>query len=172
LTDDTEVLQALRTLAMPVCLVGSAFSSESSCATSTLSYVSLRPPTISTSLSRTSKTYELAHKSKAFSISLLRDDQAGIAVIAGKHGTTPDKFSELDIEVRDSSGIPAMEDADTVMWCTIEQECTVGEYVLCVGRIESVAVKSSDGGPLLRYEGRYHALGGQLANVDASSYPL
>jgi flavin reductase (DIM6/NTAB) family NADH-FMN oxidoreductase RutF len=172
LTDDAEILDALRSLAMPVCIVGSEFASERSCATGTLSYVSLRPPMVSTSLSRSSKTYELAHQAGAFSISLLRDSQADIAAVAGKHSNTPDKFAELGLDVQQRSDVPALGDADTVMWCVIEHESPVGDYVLCVGRIESVAVKTADGSPLLRYEGRYHAMGDPLGSLDVSPYPL
>jgi flavin reductase (DIM6/NTAB) family NADH-FMN oxidoreductase RutF len=127
---------------------------------------------ISTSLSRSSKTYELAHKSTAFSISLLRADQAGIAAIAGKHGTTSDKFAELNIDAQRRSEVPALEDCGAVIWCSIHQEIPVGDYVLCVGRIDSVSVGSQTPGPLLRFAGRYHAMGNQLDDVDASSYPL
>lgn len=173
MTDDSEeILQALRLLAMPVCIVGAEYSSESSCATGTLSYVSLRPPMISTSLSQTSTTYQLAHRSKAFSISLLRDDQADVAGHAGKHGTTSDKFSELHLDAQRWSDVPALADCAAVMWCSIEQECVVGDYILCIGRIQSVMVGARDGHSLLRYAGRYHAMGEQLDDVDVSSYPL
>lgn len=173
MTDDAEgILHALRSLVMPVCLVGAEFSSESSCATGTLSYVSLRPPMISTSLSRTSKTYELAHQSKTFSISLLRDDQVDVAIAAGSHGNTVDKFSELELDTQRWSDVPALADGDAVMWCSLEQECPVGEHVLCIGRIESVAVRSTDGHPLIRFDRRYRAMGDPIGDLDASTYPL
>ena len=173
MTDDTEeILHALRSLVMPVCLVGAEFSSESSCATGTLSYVSLRPPMISTSLSRKSKTYELAHQSKIFSISLLRDDQVGTAMAAGSHGATSDKFAELELATQRWRDVPALADCDAVMWCSLEEECPVGEYVLCVGRVESVAVLPTGGRPLIRFDRRYRAMGDPVGDVDTSTYPL
>jgi flavin reductase (DIM6/NTAB) family NADH-FMN oxidoreductase RutF len=169
---DEEILHALRAVAMPVCIVGVGSGIERSCATGTLSYVSLRPPMISTSLSRSSMTYELAHKSGFFSISLLRDDQASVAASAGRRGATKDKFSELDLLAVMRSEVPALEDCNAVMWCSIEQECAAGDYVVCVGRIEKVTAGSKVGPPLLRYEGRYHAMGEQLETTEESTYPL
>jgi flavin reductase (DIM6/NTAB) family NADH-FMN oxidoreductase RutF len=127
---------------------------------------------ISTSLSHKSTTYQLAHRSKAFSISLLRDDQANVAAEAGRHGTTPDKFSELNLDAQRWSDVPALADCAAVMWCSIEQECVVGDYIMCIGLIQSVKIGSQDGHSLLRYAGRYHAMGNQLDDVDVSSYPL
>lgn len=166
-----EFLQSLRSLAMPVVVVGAAFASEKSCVTATLSYVSVRPAMVSTSLSRSSKTYELAHQSKAFSISLLRSDQAEIAAVAGRHGVTSDKFAELDIAVKTWSDVPALADS-AVLWCSIEEECPAGDYVVCVGRIQEVSAGSREGRPLLRYDSQYHAMGDPLEVAEESTYPL
>ena len=75
-SDREEILDTLHWLAMPVVVVGAGVNADRSCATGTLSYVSLRPPMIATSLARSSRTYQLAHESGHFSISFLRNDQA------------------------------------------------------------------------------------------------
>ena len=167
-----QILRSLHWLAMPVAVVGAARGSERSCATGTLSYVSLSPPMIATSLSRTSKTYELAHRSRQFSISLIRDDQANIAVLAARRGATIDKFRELDIGIQQWSDVPALEDCGAVLWCSIEQECPVGDYVLCVGHVHMATEGPGGKSPLLRFDGRYHRSGERLAVTDESSYPL
>ena len=68
--------------------------------------------------------------------------------------------------------MPALEDCGAVLWCSIEQECPVGDYVLCIGRVEEAADGSRGQGPLIRFAGRYHATGEQLNVVDESLYPL
>ncbi|HEY5303631.1 MAG TPA: flavin reductase family protein [Acidimicrobiales bacterium] len=167
-----QILETLHWLTMPVGVVGAARGSERSCATGTLSYVSLRPPMIATSLSRTSRTYELAHRSRHFSISLLRDDQTDVAVLAARRGTTSDKFEELGIDIRERTDVPALADCGAVLWCSIEQECPVGDYVLCIGRVEEAVDGDRGAGPLVRLGGRYHAMGKELDVADESSYPL
>ena len=167
-----KILESLHWLAMPVAVVGAARGSDRSCATGTLNYVSLSPPMIATSLSRTSKTYGLAHQSKRFSISLIREDQADIAVLAARRGATVDKFRELNLGIQQWSDVPALKDCGAVLWCSIEQECPVGDYVLCVGRVQMAADGPRGRGPLLRFDGRYHRSGEQLAVTDESSYPL
>jgi len=59
-SEQEEILDTLHWLAMPVVVVAAAANSERSCATGTLSYVSLQPPMISTSLAGSSRTYQLA----------------------------------------------------------------------------------------------------------------
>lgn len=169
---ESELLEALRWMAMPVVVVGSSTNLERSCATGTMSYVSLRPPMISTSLSHTSRTYQLAHESKVFSASLLRIDQSEVAITAARRPTTTDKFSELNFAVQEWSNVPALADCGTVMWCALEQEHEVGDYVLCVGRILKVDAGATEEDPLLRFAGHYHAMGRRLETANETPYPL
>ena len=157
---------------MPVVVVGSCAQSARSCATGTLSYVSLRPPLVAASLSQFSRTYQLAHESGYFSVSFLRDDQVDVAVSAAKRGVTTDKFVELGLGVLEWNGVPALADCGAVVWCSIEQEHPVGDSVLCVGQIRWSTPGSSDGAPLLRFGGRYHALGRGIDAANESPYPL
>lgn len=171
LATSPDALDTLHWLAMPVVVVGAAVGDERSCATGTLSYVSLSPPMIATSMARTSHTYQLAHDSQRLSISFLRDDQADVATSAARHLTTSDKFHELSLATQERSGVPALLNCGAVLWCSVEQEHAVGDSVLCVGRVISVT-SASDKEPLLRFGGHYHALGASVEAPGELPYPL
>lgn len=165
-------LNALRWLTMPVAVVAAASGSRRSCATGTLNYVSLRPAMISTSLAHMSRTYELAHESRAFSVSLLRDDQSDVAVRAAIHCRNADKFEELSLDVQSWSDVPALRDCGVVVWCSVQQEMTVGDYVVFIGRVEHAIVRANGtAGPLVRFGGAYHEVGERL-EIDETPYPL
>ena len=163
-----DILQALRRRAMPVGIVGAASGGERSCATGTQSYVSLRPPMIALS----SRTYELAHEVGFFSVSVLRDEQAGLAVPAAEKATTKDKFGESNLDSQQWHNVPALADCGAVLWCSLEQQHPVGNYVLCVGRIVKATLGTNRADSLIRFGGRYHAMGDPLDVAGESPYPL
>lgn len=167
-----QVFEALRWLAMPVCVVGSGVGTARSCATGTLSYVSLDPAIIATPLGLSSRTYDLAHRAGAFSVSLLREDQDGIAVEAARPARSVDKFTDLSISVQLWNGVPAMVDCGSVLWCSIEEELVVGDHMVCVGRVRAARGGSGSGAALLRFQRRYFATGVQRPAVDDAEYPL
>jgi flavin reductase (DIM6/NTAB) family NADH-FMN oxidoreductase RutF len=171
-SDQEAILDTLHWLAMPVVVVAASANAHRSCATGTLSYVSLQPPMIATSLARSSLTYQLAHESGLFSISFLRNTQADIAALTAQHGSTPDKFLELDIAAVEWLGVPALEDCGAVLWCSIVQEHTVGDSVLCVAKVQWSTPGSSGGNPLLRFGGRYHEMGERVDAAGELPYPL
>lgn len=168
---DETVLAALRWVAMPVCIVGAGVGSDRSCATGTLSYVSLEPPMVATSLALSSRTYEIAHRAGTFSLSLLRYDQDGLAVAAARRALTSDKFSDLSLDVRWWNDVPALSDCGAILWCVIDQEHVVGDHVLCVGRVRAAHGESTTV-PLLRFGGGYHATGERTPALDDAPYPL
>jgi flavin reductase (DIM6/NTAB) family NADH-FMN oxidoreductase RutF len=171
-SEQEEILDTLHWLAMPVVVVAAAANSERSCATGTLSYVSLQPPMISTSLAGSSRTYQLAHQSGQFSISFLRANQADVAALTAHHGSTPDKFEELGVGTQEWSGVPALEDCGAVLWCSIEQEHRVGDSFLCVARVQWSTPGSPEGVPLLRFGGQYHEMGDRVQVSGELPYPL
>jgi len=166
------IFDALRWLAMPVCVVGSGVGTARSCATGTLSYVALDPPMIATPLGLGSRTYDLAHRAGAFSISLLRDDQDLIAVQAARAAISEDKFNDLSIAVQIWNDVPAMADCGSVLWCSIEEEYAVHDHVICVGRIRAANRGEAPGVPLLRHQARYYATGELCPAIDDATYPL
>lgn len=171
-SEEAEILDTLHWLAMPVVVVAAAANNERSCATGTLSYVSLQPPMIATSLASSSRTYQLAHESGYFSVSFLRNDQADVAALTARHGSSSDKFEELNLEAQEWSSVPALRDCGAVLWCSIEQEHRVGDSILCVAQVRWSEPGSADGNPLLRFGGQYHEMGPRVEVSGELPYPL
>ena len=157
---------------MPVAILAVADGTDRTCSTGTLSYVSYSPALVATSLNATSRTYALLRASGEFSLSVLGDGQAELAVRAAKP-STGDKFDEQDIPVAvppPGFASPGVKAAVTVLWCKLESATELGKYVLCVGRVEGWT--GSDGEPLLRFARRYRALGADVEVTEEAPYPL
>lgn len=79
---------ALRELVMPVVVVAASNGSETACATSTTSYVSVQPAVVSVALTPASRTARMVSETGQFSVSVLTVGQADLAYRAGlsQHG--------------------------------------------------------------------------------------
>jgi flavin reductase (DIM6/NTAB) family NADH-FMN oxidoreductase RutF len=160
---------ALAVLPMPVAVVAAASNGARSCSTGTLTYVSYAPPLVATPFARTSRTLALVRDRGAFSISVLGDDQAELAVRAART-SEGDKFAEQSIPVVDDDLAPGVAGAALVLWCTLESTSEAGGSVLCVGRVERFHRGERE--PLLRFDRRYRALGLCIAVAEEARYPL
>jgi flavin reductase ActVB len=163
------VSDALAALPLPVAVVAAASNGARSCSTGTLTYVSYEPPLVATPLAASSRTLTLLRERGAFSVSMLADNQAELAVRAAQP-STGDKFAEQGIPVLDDDLAPAVAGAALVLWCMLESTSDAGSYLLCVGRVERS--RRGGRGPLLRFERRYRALGAVLAVTEEARYPL
>jgi flavin reductase (DIM6/NTAB) family NADH-FMN oxidoreductase RutF len=105
-------------------------------------------------------------------VSLLGEDHVAMADAASAAATSIDKFADAGFEVRDRDGVPALADCDVVLWCRLEEEVTVNESVICVGRVESAFQREPGKSSLIRAGGRYHALGRECPSEKSSDYPL
>ena len=161
--------EALAALPLPVAVVAAASGDARSCSTGTLTYVSYAPPLVVTPLAKASRTLALLRERGAFSVSVLADDQAELAVRASQPSER-DKFAEQSIPVVDDDVAPAVGGAALVLWCTLESTADAAEYSLCVGRVERS--RRGDREPLLRYGRRYRALGSGIAVAAEARYPL
>jgi flavin reductase (DIM6/NTAB) family NADH-FMN oxidoreductase RutF len=159
---------ALASLPLPVAVVAAASNGARSCSTGTLTYVSYAPPLVATPLAKPSRTLALLQERSAFSISLLADDQAELAVCAAQP-SDGDKFAEQSIPVLEDDVAPAVAGAALVLWCTLESTSDAGSHLLCVGRVERSHRGERE--PLLRFDRRYRVLGGTVAVAEAR-YPL
>jgi flavin reductase (DIM6/NTAB) family NADH-FMN oxidoreductase RutF len=160
---------ALAGLPMPVAVVAAAAGALRSCSTGTLTYVSYTPPLVATPLAETSRTLALLRERGAFSISVLADDQAELAVRAAQP-SEGDKLAEQAIPMIEDELAPAVADAALVLWCTLSSTSEAGSSVLCVGRVERS--RRGDRRPLLRFDRSYHALGPAVAVAKEAVYPL
>jgi flavin reductase (DIM6/NTAB) family NADH-FMN oxidoreductase RutF len=131
---------------MPVVVVAAEAGGERSCATATVTYVSLEPPRLATPLREGSRTRRLAEASGEFTVSVLSDAQAELAVHPVPHPPSP----------------------VAVYRCTLES----ADGPLLVGRVLAAESADDGPGPLLRFRRRYHALGAPIAVDAEADYPL
>jgi flavin reductase (DIM6/NTAB) family NADH-FMN oxidoreductase RutF len=160
---------ALAGLPMPVAVVAAASGGARSCSTGTLAYVSYAPPLVATPLATASRTLALLRERGAFSISVLADDQAEIAVRAARP-SEGDKLAEQSIPVVEDELGPAVADAALVLWCTLASTSEAGRSVVCVGKVERT--RRGEREPLLRFDRSYRALGPDIAVGEDAHYPL
>lgn len=162
---DSPEIRGLREIAMPVAVVAARVDGYRSCATSTVMYASTEPPRIVSSLAASSTTLRLVELSGAFVVSLLRDAQRDLAVLAGQRaGDVDDKVAALDIPVM-ASGPSAglgIQGALAVLSCQLVDIMTTGDHRCCVGAVQDVE-GAGDGRPLLRFRRAYARLGAPLA---------
>jgi 3-hydroxy-9,10-secoandrosta-1,3,5(10)-triene-9,17-dione monooxygenase reductase component len=166
------VSEALASLPLPVAVVAAESGGTRSCSTGTLTYVSHSPPLVATPLSAASRTYELLRASGEFSLSLLAETQAELAVRAAAR-SRGDKFAEQQIPVAPPPAgmrAPGVADAAAVLWCALESAVETGRYILCVGRV--IDWRASDASPLLRLGRRYRAIGAVIDVDEEPGYPL
>jgi flavin reductase (DIM6/NTAB) family NADH-FMN oxidoreductase RutF len=163
------VSESLASLPLPVAVVAAAVGSERSCSTGTMTYVSYSPPLVAAPLSTASRTLSLVRQSNAFSLSLLADDQAEVAVRAARPSDR-DTFAEHEVPLLDHERGPAVAGAALVLWCALESVADAGSSVLCIGRVEGSLTGARE--PLLRFGRRYRTLGDAREVVEEARYPL
>jgi len=154
---------------MPVAVVAAAAGGARSCSTGTLTYVSYAPPLVATPLAATSTTLALLRERGAFSISVLADDQAALAVRAAQP-SEGDKLAEQAIPVIEDELAPAVAGAALVLWCTLASTSEVGGSVVCAGAV--VRSRRGEREPLLRFDRSYRVLGAAVAVAEEAVYPL
>jgi len=125
-------------------VITAAADGERSCATGTVTYVSLDPPLIATPLREGGRTRRLAEASGEFSVSILSETQAELAV----------------------EPVPDIDDCVAVYRCTVER----ADGPLLIGRVQ--AAVTSELAPLLRFRRRYRALGRELDVAEEADYDL
>jgi flavin reductase (DIM6/NTAB) family NADH-FMN oxidoreductase RutF len=166
---------ALGEIAMPVVVIASADGPERSCATATVMYTSLVPPTIAVALHPGSRTAALVRRTGELSVSILAGDQLEVAVRAGRSAPGPDKLV--------GTGIPAVEPPEgfvspgvagsiAILWARVVQEIDTGDHRLVVAEVVEHRALAPSGSQLLRVDRRYAALGGWLSDTAPDGYPV
>ncbi len=175
---------ALRELVMPVVVVAASDHDQTACATSTTSYVSVRPPVLCVALAPASRTAQMVARTGRFSVSVLTAGQAALAQRAGRPGGGPDKLAAVGIvpeyrpgdEGRD--GPPGVGGAAAVLWCEVTNAVQAGDHQVIFGQVSafrgSADGSSADGGAalLLRHQRRYLGTGQAVTPPAADGYPI
>jgi len=166
---------ALRELVLPVVVVAASDHDETSCATSTTSYVSVRPPILCVSLVPTSRTARMVARTGKFSVSVLADGQVDVAQRAGRPGAGPDKLAAVGITPEQSpgpGGPPGVSGAAAVLWCEVTGEVTVGDHQVIFGQVTAFRGAVDGTGLLLRHHRRYLGTGLPVTPAAPDGYPI
>jgi len=112
--------------------------------------VSLDPPLVLWSISRTSRSFPLFRSTAAFAINVLSKDQIDLS----RHfsSSVEDKFQGVPTR-RGHLEIPLLEGAVSHVECTVEAAYEGGDHVILVGRVVRVSRYGEE--PLLFVQGRY-----------------
>lgn len=175
MTDDRYAVAraVLSQLPCPVVIVGAADGARRSCSTGTAMYVSFAPAALAIAQHPGSRTTALIEASGEFSVTMLRDDQIGIATDAGRSGSGEDKFVALGLPVLpppDGLQAPAIGGGLAAIWCRVTARHLTGDHVLFVGEV-AASTGSPGGTALLRHQRRYARLGSWLSDEAPEGYP-
>ena len=120
-----------------------------------LASVSLQPPLVSFSPSRTSLTWSRVRRTRRFGVSVLGRQHERFT----KRATPPgaDRFAGVSWELG-HTGVPLLTDALATLECTIEAEHPAGDHWIVVGRVTSLRSSPGDD-PLIFFGGAFGALG-------------
>jgi flavin reductase (DIM6/NTAB) family NADH-FMN oxidoreductase RutF len=124
------------------------------CATS-LSSVSLEPPTICFAVDLGSASGRAWRRAPYGIVHLLRSDQAALASAFARPG--PDKFTSLAGWRWGPAGQPLLDDVLAWMLVSARTRLAVGDHLLVVCDVREASVQPGPG-PLIHHDGGFHAL--------------
>jgi 3-hydroxy-9,10-secoandrosta-1,3,5(10)-triene-9,17-dione monooxygenase reductase component len=116
--------------------------------------VSLEPPLVAFSPSRSSLTWSRMRRGGRFAVNILGRQHQGFAVQATPAGA--DRFEGVDWEPG-RGGVPLLADALASLECEIVAEHPAGDHWIVVGRVEGVRM-SAGKDPLLFFAGEFGAV--------------
>jgi 3-hydroxy-9,10-secoandrosta-1,3,5(10)-triene-9,17-dione monooxygenase reductase component len=155
--DPRSFREALGRLATGVAFVTAAPDSDGEPAgliVNSLASVSLDPPLVSFSPSRSSLTWARMRRSGRFGVNVLGRHHEQFAIRATPAGA--DRFSGLDWEPG-HGGAPLLTDALAYLDCEIVAEHPAGDHWIVVGRVDDLRIAQL-GGPLVFFAGAFRAL--------------
>ncbi len=123
--------------------------------------VSLDPPLVLVSLRTGARMDDLLDEQPLWAVSVLAESQRHVAGRFAMKGRISDRllFEDLPHVRGEASGAPLVGGALATLECRTEQRVTAGDHTLVIGRVLTARVPSTEGGPLLYFQGRYRQLG-------------
>jgi flavin reductase (DIM6/NTAB) family NADH-FMN oxidoreductase RutF len=113
--------------------------------------LSLRPPLVLVAVGRETRCHRFVTERGLFGVNILSDVQADVSRHFGgspSAGSLP-AFDRLN-------DVPVLVDAMVRLSCRLERPLEGGDHSIFVGLV--TAVSTSEGNPLLHFDGHYHAL--------------
>ena len=124
--------------------------------------ISVDPPILMVSIARKAETHGAIVGSHAFSVSVLADDQEGLAECFAQP-TTADKLKGFcDAPWHEAeTGSPILEGALAYFDCRLTERLPGGDHTIFLGEIVAAGYRE-DAAPLIWYGSRYHRLAPEL----------
>ena len=117
--------------------------------------VSLEPPLVLVSASKTARTLEVILAGKCFGLNILADDQQELSNLFSSKEKEDIRFEGLETHEA-VTGAPLLPGARASLDCTLAATHEAGDHILCIGQVEHVTVRER--APLVDYQGRYRSL--------------
>lgn len=117
--------------------------------------LSLDPPLMLACVDRGSRTLRAIEQAGRFGISVLGADDEDVARAFATKVPLQDKWAGVAWSERE--GVPLLDDAEIRIACELENVLAGGDHVIVTGKV--LEVESSNGAPLVFYEGDYRPLG-------------
>ena len=127
-----------------------------------LTSISLEPALLAWSIDRGAASYEAFIKAAEFTVTVLADDQADLAMRFATRGA--DKFRGLDV---DHSEMPVIANASAWFQCEAWRVIPLGDHTMLVGRI--IDYQHSDQAPLVFLGGQFRQAGPGLPSNDLAA---
>ena len=117
---------------------------------SAVSSLSLEPPMLLVCLNMRSGTQEAIHRTRAFGVNILAEDQGALAERFAMRGG--DKFAETKVE-RGELGVPLLADALAYCECRVAEDVTAGTHRVFLAEV--VRAVAREGAPLTYFRGQF-----------------
>ena len=123
--------------------------------------VSLDPPLVMVSLRDGSRMDDLLAEQPLWAVSVLSESQRHIAGRFAMKGRISDRllFEDIPYVRGEASGALLMGGSLATLEVRTEQRVPAGDHTLVIGRVLTAGLRSTDGGPLTYFKGRYRQLG-------------
>lgn len=117
--------------------------------------VSLEPPLLLVSASKTARTLEVIVEGGCFALNILADHQQDLSNLFASKEREDVRFEGLET-TQAVTGSPLIPGAKVSLDCTLVATHEAGDHVLCIGQVEHVEMR--DARPLVYYQGQYRDL--------------
>ena len=118
--------------------------------------LSLTPPLVGFSPSKTSKSWKKIAATRRFCANILAADQADLCKAFATSGA--DKFTGVEWRPCVSTGLPVIDGSLAYISCFIEVGHETGDHYFVVGRVREMKLLRPYAEPLLAYKGALHSL--------------
>jgi len=117
--------------------------------------LSLDPALMLACVDRGSRTLRAVEQAGRFGISVLGAGDENVARAFATKASQKEKWA--GVAWSEQSGVPLLDDAEVRVACELENVLAGGDHVIVTGKV--LGVQTSDGAPLVFYQGAYRPLG-------------